>query len=424
MDLWSSLVKFNGHGDVETQFVRGWNLQFMNLVKEFPMKIRLVTVGALIATVLGFAPAQAAETRVVTGVSAFVRVDLGYMVGWTLPAETQGITGYTVTASGTGVKCLARGATATRCVYPIAQLGYVNPYTFTVVANTAAGDGPASAPSNQIKYASIPYAPQIPLGKITSDTSMDIAWVPNPNDGGAPLYGYSLKVWESKSNGDPGAVAYEGIELKANKSVTGLKPSTLYVINVASCNAYGCNSADKWLYISTTGPTGVSKMRPPVVISGGNASTTCWSRVLDGGNAASTGATITKTGYTCTAPFVDPATYPKIVPTAKQMVLAPLATKFAQSVSFGSWSKTYSMKEWAATGGNNWFAYFFASSKTPTLGFTIEPVITSTTPVVCRIEGRWVKFVAPGECILNGSVGGDFIWLPSGVATSKFTIIP
>jgi hypothetical protein len=388
------------------------------------MKLRLIALIALIASVLGFMPAQAAETRVATGVSAFVRVDLGYMVGWTLPADTKGITGYTVSANSGGFTCAANGGTANKCVFPIVQLGYKNTYTFSVVANTAAGSGPVSAASNAVKYASIPNAPQIPLGKITSDTSMDIAWVPDPNDGGVPLYGYSLKVWESKSNGDPGAVAYEGIELKANKSVTGLKPSTLYVINVASCNAYGCNSADKWLYISTTGPTGVSKMRPPVVISGGSASTTCWSRVLDGGNAASTGATITKTGYTCTAPFVDPLNYPKIIPTAKQMVATPLATKFAQSVSFGGWSKTYSMKEWAATGGNNWFAYFFASSKTPTLGFTIEPVITSTTPAVCRIDGRWVKFVAPGDCVLNGSVAGDYVWLPSGVATSKFTIIP
>jgi hypothetical protein len=388
------------------------------------MKIRLLAVFALLSTVVSFVPANAAETRAVTGVSAFIRVDLGYMVGWTLPADTKGITGYTVTASGTSVKCVVRGATAARCVYPIAQLGYVNSYTFTVVANTAAGDGPESTASNQVKYASIPWAPQPPLAKITSDTSMDIAWVPNTNDGGVPLYGYRLTVWEMLPSSDPGAVAYNGIELKTNKSVTGLKPSTMYVINVQSCNAYGCNSADLWTYVSTTGPTGLSKLRAPRVISGGSATTTCWDRVLDGGNAASTGATITKSAYKCTAPFVDPATYPKIVPGATQMVSAPLATKFAQSASFFGWSKTYSMKEWAKTGGNNWFAYFSASSKTPTLGFTVEPVITSMTPAVCRIDGRWVKFVAPGECVLNGSVGGDFVWLPSPVATSKFTIIP
>ena len=396
----------------------------MYLVKEFPMKIRLVAVVALIASVLGFAPAQAAESRVVTGVSAFVRVDLGYMVGWTLPADTKGITGYTVTANPGGATCAANGGLTTKCVFPIAKLGYKETYSFTVVANSAGGSGPASAASNAVKYASIPYAPQIPLAKITSDTSMDIAWVPDPNDGGAPLYGYKVNVWTSNAMGDPTIAVFNNVVTKTNVSVTGLTPSTLYVINVASCNAYGCNSADKWRYISTTGPTGVSAIKPPRVISGGSATTTCWNAVLDGGNAASTGATFTKSTTACPATVIDPAKYPKIVPTATQMVSAPLATKFAQSVSFGGWSKTYSMKEWSKTGGNNWFAYFYASSKTPTLGFTIEPTITSKTPAVCSIEGRWVKFVAPGECILNGSVGGDYIWLPSGVATSKFTIIP
>jgi len=409
--------------EVATRFVGGCNLQFMHRLKGSLMKLRLIAVIALFASTLGFAPAQAAETRVVTGVSAFVRVDLGYMVGWTLPADTKGITGYTV-SSNTGVKCTANGGLTNKCVFPIASLGYVNTYTFTVVANTAAGNGPASAQSNAVKYASIPNAPQIPLVKITSDTSMDIAWVPDPYDGGAPLYGYKVNVWTSNANGDPTIAVFAGIALKTNISVTGLTPSTLYVINVASCNAYGCNSADKWAYISTTGPKGLSPLKAPRVISGGNATTTCWNAVLDGGNAASTGATFTKSTTACAATVVDPAKYPKIDPTATQMVSAPLATKFAQSVSFGGWSKTYSMKEWAATGGNNWFAYFFASSKTPTLGFTIEPVITSATPAVCRIDGRWVKFVAPGECVLNGSVGGDYVWLPSGVATSKFTIIP
>ena len=388
------------------------------------MKIRLIAVAALITSVLGFAPANAAENRVVTGVSAYIRVDLGYLVGWTLPADTKGITGYTVTASGTGVKCVVKGANSARCVYQVAQLGYKNPYTFTVVANTSAGDGPASLPSNQIKYASIPWAPQPPLAKITSDTSMDIAWVPDTNDGGVPLYGYHLTVWEMTPSQDPGAVAYDGIELKTNKSVTGLKPSTMYVINVQSCNAYGCNSADMWTYVSTTGPTGLSKLRAPRVISGGSANTTCWDRVLDGGNAASTGATITKNAYKCTLPYVDPALYPKIVPDAKQMVSSPLATRFAQSVSFFGWAKSYSMAQWSKTGGNNWFAYFTATSKTPVMGFTIEPQIISKTPTVCRVEGRWVKFIAPGECVLNGSVGGDNIWLPSPIATTKFTIIP
>lgn len=388
------------------------------------MKIRLLALLFLIATILGFSPAHAAESRVVTGVSAFYRVDLGYMVGWTLPSNTSKITGYTVTSNPGNFQCVVRGTVANKCTFTNKQLGFKETYTFTVAINGAEGSGPNSSSSNAIRHSSIPYAPQIPLAKVVSDTAIDIAWVPDPNDGGAPLYGYRVHVWESQANGDPGAVAHTSVVLKPNLSVTNLKPSTLYVINVASCNANGCNSADKWTYISTTGPKGVSSIRPPRVISGGSATTTCWNRTIDAGNASSTGITITKNSYACSAPYVDPVNYPKIDPTATELSKTPLETRFAQSASFMGWSKTYSMKEWSKSGGNNWFAYFFASSKHPTLGFVIEPVITSTTPSVCSIDGRKVNFLAPGECILNGSVGGNNIWLPSGIATSKFTIIP
>ena len=388
------------------------------------MRLRLLALLALSASTITAIPVQAAETRVVTGVSAYYRVDLGYMVGWTIPKDTSKITGYTVTSIPGNITCIARWDTANKCTFSNQQLGYKTAYTFTVTINTATENGPASAPSNQIKAASIPTAPQIPMAKILSDTSMAIAWVPDPNDGGAPLYGYRVLVWESRSNGDPGAVAYDAIALKPNATVTNLKPSTLYVINVASCNAYGCNSADKWTYISTTGAKGTSTIKPPVVISGGNASTTCWDRTMDGGNASSTGTTITKSNYTCTAPFVDPATYPKIDPTATVLNPVPLATKFDQSISLSWGSYQYSMKAWAATGGVTWFAYLYASSKSPTLGFTIPPVLNSSTPTLCKVDGAWIKFLAPGECIITASVGGDNVWLPSRVATGKITIIP
>ena len=384
----------------------------------------IISAISLLASTIIAAPAQAAELRVVTGVSAFYRVDLGYMVGWTLPANTSKINSYTVTANPGNAQCVARGSVARSCTFTNQQLGFKNTYTFTVTINSADGNGPTSEISNSIKHSSIPYAPQIPLAKVVSDTAIDIAWVPDPNDGGAPLYGYRVHVWESQANGDPGAVAHTSVALKPNLSVTGLKPSTLYVINVASCNANGCNSADKWTYISTTGPAGVSKIRPPRVISGGSATTTCWNRTLDAGNASSTGVTITRNSYSCSAPFVDPANYPKIDPTATELSKTQLATRFVQSVRFGSWSKTYSMKEWAKSGGNAWFAYFFASSKHPTLGFTIPPLIVSKSPTVCSVEDKWIKFLAPGECLLEGSVGGNNIWLPSGVATSRFTILP
>jgi hypothetical protein len=389
------------------------------------MKIRTSLI-ALTLAVVGITPATAAaETRTVTGVSAYYRVDLGYMVGWTLPSDTSKITGYTVTATPGGKTCSAGGGTNVKCVFSNTDLGYTNTYTFTVVVNSNNGAGPASAPSNAIKAASIPSAPQIPLAKVISDTQIDIAWVPNPSDGGAPLYGYRVHVWPSSPSGDPiSAEAKIQLVTKPNTSVTGLKPSTMYIINVASCNAYGCNSADKWTYISTTGPAGLSKIKPPMVISGGSATTTCWDRTLDAGNASSTGVTINKNAYKCTAPYVDPATYPKVDPSAINSVIGELPTKFAQSVSFGGYSKQYSISEWSKTGGNTWFAYFFASSKSVTLGFTIPPVITSNTPATCKVEGEWIKFLAPGTCTVSGSVGGNNIWKPSGIATTSFLLVP
>jgi len=388
------------------------------------MRKRVIVTALSALTVIGVLPAQAAETRVVSGVSAYYRVDLGYMVGWTLPTDTSKITGYTVTANPGGKSCVANNATSTKCVFSNTDLGFTNTYTFTVVANTAAGSGPASAPSNPIKAASIPSAPQIPLAKVISDTQIDIAWVPNPSDGGAPLYGYRVWVWPSSPSGDPiSAEAITQLVTKPNTSVKGLKPSTMYIINVASCNAYGCNSADAWTYISTTGSAGLSKIKPPTVINGGNASTTCWDRVLDGGNASSTGATVTKSAYKCTAPFVDPATYPKVDPSAINSVIGELPTKFAQSASFFGFSDKYSMKEWAKTGGNTWFAYFYATSKSVTLGFTIPPVITSNTPTVCKVDGQWIKFLAVGTCTVSGSVAGNNIWKPSNVATTSFQIV-
>jgi len=388
------------------------------------MKLRHVAIFSLLLSILGLAPAHAAEARVVTGVSAYYRVDLGYMVGWKLPADTKGISTYTVTANPGGKTCLTGGTSAV-CTFTTSALGYTNTYTFTVVANSSSGTGPVSGVSNAIKAASIPYAPLVALGKATSDTTVDVEWVPDQNDGGSPMYGYTITWWPSSTSGDPiSSQQRQLIATTTKATLTGLTPSTMYIINVASCNAYGCNSADKWIYVSTTGVAGLSKIKPPVIISGGSASTTCWNAIWDAGNAASTGSTFTRSTTKCPGVTLDPALYPKIDPNAINAKIGPLATKFAQSASFFGFSKTYSMKEWAASGGNNWYAYFSASSKSVTLGFTTAYTVVSTTPTVCTVADRWVKFLAPGECVLNGSVAGNDIWLPSPVAVGRFTIIP
>jgi hypothetical protein len=87
---------------------------------------------------------------------------------------------------------------------------------------------------------------------------------------------------------------------------------------------------------------------------------------------------------------------------------------------FMGFAKSYSLKTWV--NGLNWSAYFQVSSKSVTLGFVIPPVVVSKTPSVCTVTERVIKFIAPGECILNGSAPGDNTWLPTIVATAKFMV--
>lgn len=383
---------------------------------------KIALILSAIALISGIAPAQAAETRTVTGASAYYRADLGYMVGWTLPSDTKGIKSYTVTASPTGLTCKASGATNNKCVFTTKQLPSGNTYNFSVVVNSVNGDSVSSAPSNQIKSASIPFAPQQPLANVNSDTEISVAWVPNTNDGGSPLYGYRVNVWESLPNGDPGAVAFDGLSTTTTIKVSGLKPGTLYVVNVQSCNSYGCNSADKWTYVSTTGSSDISAVVPPKSASGGNPSTSCWNRTVDAGNAASTGIAFTNTGYTCPAVFVDPSQYPVIIAGANTPI--NLATKFAQSATFSGFSKTYSMSAWSITGGVKWTSYLFSASKAPVGGFTITPTVTSLTPSVCQVQGTLVRFASTGTCTVSGSIGENGIWKSASVATTSFQIIP
>ena len=387
------------------------------------MKLRLLAVISLFAASLSVTPANAIESRVVTGVSAFYRVDLGYMVTWQNPTDRSQIASYTVTANPGGRTCVARGANSTTCTFSNQQLGFKDTYTFTVTVN-AQTNGPASEPSNPIRHWSIPWAPLSGATKVVSDTQIDVTWVPSPETGGLPLYGYRVTIWPSSPGGDP--VSAEGktiIATKTTASLTGLKPSTWYIINIQSCNASGCNSMDSWLWAATTPTTtAVTNFRKPRFISGGSADTTCFNAYWDGGTAASTGSTFTKsTG--CPVRTVDASKYPVIDPTATKEPRPVLATKFPQRAGFGSFNRSYSMKEWSQTMGFAWFAYFMTTTKSPTLGFTTAVTIESTTPSVCIVQDKFIRFVAPGTCSLRGSAAGDDSFLPSNVATASFPIV-
>jgi hypothetical protein len=351
-------------------------------------------------------------------VSAYYRADLGYMVGWKTPENKTGITGYTVIANPGGKTCVVRGSATNVCTYRASDLGYVNTYTFTVVTNNGSAVVATSAASNAITPASIPVAPLVATSQVASDTSIDVAWIPSSSTGGAPLYGYKITYWKSDNGGNPiNSTKAELVVSNTYVTLTGLSPSTMYVINVASCNAYGCNSADRWSYTPTTPITSaVTNVKLPRVISGGSASTTCFESIFD----ANTGES--STGATCGAVVGNPSNYPVVIPSATQINDPVLPTKFANRAILSRFAPSYKLSVWAPI-GISWFANLSATSKSVTQGFTTAVNIYSMTPAVCEVVGSKINLKTVGFCDISAVVEGNGTFLTSNVARARINVV-
>ena len=363
-----------------------------------------------------------------TNVGAYFKVEIGYMVSWSLPANLVGVTGYTVTASN-GAKCIANGASNNQCIYsgstvPNPFAPYV-PYTFTVVTNSTVGSSAPSAPSNAATWFGAPGYPAPLLTKAVSDTQINAEWVPSPSTGGLPIYGYRLTYWEVTLNsmGDPNnATRVDLMTTKTSASITGLKPSTWYVFGVSACNALGCSMSD-WSYIATTPKAGAAlTWKPPIMLNGGSAATTCWDAVLNGGTAALTG-TFTKATVKCGNVTIDPSKYPVVDPSATQEVIPNLVNKFTQNIYIGGWQAKYSLATWGKI-GLPWVPYLSLSSKSVLRGFLIAPSVVSNSPSICTVTGSAINLLSIGTCSITVSAPGDNIWLPARPMTNTFQIVP
>jgi hypothetical protein len=159
---------------------------------------KLIALVVISLAALNISPAQAAAPTP-TNVGAYFKVEAGYMVNWSIPANTSGITGYTVTSSG-GQSCKVSGPNQNQCTFPISGFKPYVGYTFTVVANSKSGDSVSSAPSNVATWFSAPGYPAPVLTKVISDTQIDVEWVPNTFTGGISNYGYKVIRWEVTLN--------------------------------------------------------------------------------------------------------------------------------------------------------------------------------------------------------------------------------
>lgn len=363
----------------------------------------------------GAASATTAD-KSVYDVSAYYQVNLGYMVGWKTPANRSGITGYTVIANPSGKTCVVRGASRNICTFPARTLGYTGTFDFTVTTNFGSSVVATSNVSNSVTPASIPIAPLAVGAEVVTDTQIDVAWVPSANTGGAPLYGYTVTYWKSDLRGNPdNSTKQELVVSDTSVSLADLDSSTMYIINVAACNAFGCNSADRWSYTPTTPITNaVTSVRLPRNIYGGNASTNCFESIYDANNGESS------TGSVCGSVVADPSTYPVVVPSATEVVQAELPTKFSQRATLFL-GRSYSLRTWGPI-GVSWFARLNAPSKSVVRGFTTPVTISSRTPSVCEVVGSRVMLLSTGTCTITARVGGNAVFRDSNTATTRFAV--
>jgi hypothetical protein len=347
--------------------------------------------------------AQAAGTQEAQGVSAYYRVDLGYMVGWERLSNRSGVTGFTVTAND-GHTCVVRGSTATQCTFKARDLGYTGSFNFTVTTNGRSGALATSVVSNTVGAASIPSAPLAVAAQAVSPTEVYVEWVPSSKTGNLSIYGYQVTYWKSNSVGGPdSSTRVDVIATDVNTTLT-VDEDTLYIINVATCNALGCNSADYWVYAATNpNAEAVASIEMPSVMGGGRADTTCFSDT-----------------ETCAPLVADPSTYPVVDPTATEVNDPELPTKFMNRTML-TFSGSYSLATWGPI-GISWFSKFLATSKSYTLGFTTTPHIWSITPATCEIVDSKLILKAKGICRVQAYVDGNGTFKQSNIATDTIRV--
>jgi len=207
-------------------------------------------------------------------------------VSWTAPADNGGsaITGYTVTASPGGATCTA-ASTATSCFVNGLTNGAT--YSFTVVANNAAGSSIPSSSSNSVTPLGPPSAPTV-TDVIRGDTKATISFSAPSSDGGTSITRYVITA-------QPGGLTMTTNSLTAE--FLGLTNGTAYTFTVAAENSVGRGASSNGLSATPAGTPNA-----PTVVTGtpGNRSVTVEFSGATGNGAAITGyiITVVETGET------------------------------------------------------------------------------------------------------------------------------
>ncbi|HVU92988.1 MAG TPA: fibronectin type III domain-containing protein, partial [Jatrophihabitans sp.] len=202
----------------------------------------------------GEGPASAASAAVTpatvpgapTGVTA-TRGAGSASVAFAAPADNGGaaVLDYTVTAA-------PGGASATCASSPCVVSGLANgtSYTFTVHATNNVGNGAESDGSAPVTPATVPGAPAAPT-VTRGDRSVDVTFGAPASDGGSPITGYVVHIWDGETE-----VATQACETSPC-TVPGLTNGTSYVATVSAVNDVdaGPQSSPSTAFVPATVPS-------------------------------------------------------------------------------------------------------------------------------------------------------------------------
>jgi hypothetical protein len=156
-------------------------------------------------------------------------------VRWAAPTSNGGapLTGYTVRAyrGSTLVKTVSAAATATSAT--VTGLTNGSAHTFLVSANNAAGPGAASARSVAVVPRTVASPPKITAAS-AGTSSVAVTWA-RPNNGGAAITAYVVRVYQGSTLAQKVTVAASRTSL----TVGSLTPGRGYTVRVSAVNAAG-----------------------------------------------------------------------------------------------------------------------------------------------------------------------------------------
>ncbi len=146
------------------------------------------------------------------------------------------ISGYTVTSDPAGG--VDSNAGTPGLAHIVTGLTAGTPYTFTVRAANASGQGPASLPSNSVTPFTVP-GQATGLVAVAGDQTATLTFLAPANDGGSPILGYTV------ISDPPGGLDSDVGTTLLSHLITNLSNGTAYTFTVVATNAVGPGSASK-----------------------------------------------------------------------------------------------------------------------------------------------------------------------------------